>query len=290
MLLLLGLVLGVLTPGATSPASATDAAPTRAGLSVPLRVGSYNIRAGETQAEFERGVEELRPLVDVAGLQEIAQRSKILYLQDSATWGTYSAPQLTQNPVLWDRTRLTFVDGRGALLAEGRSVGDEKPGAGDYRKDSYATVVRLRHRATGQPLVVINVHLLSGAISGGRPRADRPRMVEMYRDQVRSLDALAGAESSWGTVLVLGDFNVGYAADARWQRRNLPYVRLTGRGLVAMWRDCGTDGKGTHGPQYIDQVWTDRPAVTCEVEYDIEHSDHYPVVGTYALDVLPVRR
>jgi hypothetical protein len=55
-----------------------------------------------------------------------------------------------------------------------------------------------------------------------------------------------------------------------------------------MWRDCSTDGKGTHGPQYIDQVWSDQPAAGCEVAYGIKRSDHYPVVATYALDVLPL--
>ncbi|MFC4782944.1 endonuclease/exonuclease/phosphatase family protein [Nocardioides sp. MAHUQ-72] len=274
------LLLAGLTP---QPALAGSAGP----VTVPLRVGSYNIRAAEPVDSFEAGVEALRPRIDVAGLQEITGRDKLRYLAATTGWASYSALEQMQNPVIWDRSKLAFVSGRGALLAKGRYIGDELPKLGDHTKDTYATIVHLRHILSGRSLTVINVHLLAGATQAGRPRADRPLMFSEYRDQVRSLDALVAAESSSGQVIVLGDFNVGYAADARWQRKNFPYTRLTKHAMVGMWRDCGTDDNGTHGRQYIDQVWTDVPAASCEVGYDIQHSDHYPVVGTYAVDVLP---
>ncbi|MBB6627206.1 hypothetical protein H5V45_07710 [Nocardioides sp. KIGAM211] len=249
-------------------------------VTVPVRIGSYNIRAGEPLENFEAGVEEFKTHIDVGGLQETNQGTKRAYLADMVGWGSY-VPLKQQNPVIWDESKFVFVSGRGVLIAKGRDIGDEMPRNGSFRADSIATVVHLRHLVTGQPVSIINLHLLAGATSNGVPRLDRPKMVSFYKDQVRNAALLVDEEAASGQVFVMGDFNVGYAADAREHRKALPYTKLTGRGLVAMWRDCGTTGKGTHGPQYIDQIWTTGPATSCEVAYDIRHSDHYPIAAAY---------
>jgi exonuclease III len=272
--LLVGMALGSLPDPAVAAAADT---------AVPVRVGSYNIRSAVGLNDFTRAFSAFRPRIDVAGLQEIGLNAKNTYLKSQSGWGYYRPPQLQQNPVVWDTGVFTEVGAYGIKLADAADLGREKSGHDEFHKADFATVVHLRHRATGQLVSVVNVHLLSGAMSAGRPRPDRPLRVAFYKEQVRNLATALEDEKRFGQVFVLGDFNIGYAADARWQRRGLPYKRLTRHGLQAMWRTCGTDGRGTHGPQYIDQVWSQQPADSCDVAYDITQSDHYPVIGHYSL-------
>lgn len=260
-------------------------------LAVPVRVGTYNIQSNRTLDQFEAGVDELEQRVDVAGLQEIGSNEKSRYLRDSLTWGYYRPVELQQNPIIWDRSDFRLDEGKGYLLARGRDVGDENPVAGRIRDDSYATVVHLVHLQTGQVISVINVHLLSGAVKGGRAWPGRPRMFALYRAQVRALVRVYRAEVADGQVdrvFVLGDLNVGYKADRKWHKRRLPYRRLTRQGLVSMWHDHDVERGGTHNDAYIDQVWTTEPVVKggAEVAYDIRESDHSPAIATYLFDPL----
>ncbi|NYD43314.1 endonuclease/exonuclease/phosphatase family protein [Nocardioides panaciterrulae] len=235
------MVLGPAPEGAAADGSGSSG--------VPVRVGTYNIRAGVRDADFTGGVAALLPRVDVAGLQEIARRGRQAWLADRPGWGCFRPREAGANPVVWRSAAFDLLDGYGALLAHGRHIGDEKPAKGHDLDDQYATVVHLQHLATDQEVTVIDVHLLAGATTAGRRRHDRPLMFGFYRDEVRSLAALVEAERATGRVFVLGDFNIGYAADARWHDEAMPFARLAALGMVSMWRDCGTAGRGTHGPQ-----------------------------------------
>ena len=274
---------GLLVLTVLGPAPDVAAAGGIASSGVPVRVGTYNIRAGVGDADFTGGVSELLPRVDVAGFQEIVRRDRQAWLSERPGWGFFRPWQTGANPVVWRSSMFDLLDGHGALLAHGRDIGDEKAAKGHYLRNQYATVVHLQHVDTDQEVTVIDVHLLAGAVSAGRRRHDRPLMFGFYRDEVKSLAAVVDAERAHGPVWVIGDFNIGYDADVRWHRKAMPHARLTPLGMVSLWRDCGTGGRGTHGPQYIDQIWSQDPADRCEVAYDVTHSDHFPVIGTYAL-------
>lgn len=287
---------------ATALAALTGAAPTAAAPSAtargvaataPLRIGTYNIRSGESFSEFKAGVTELRPYVDVAGLQEIGANNKNRWLRGQHAWGYCQAPHLQQNPVIWDRSRFDFLGCGERLLARGRTIANGNPGADQVRADSYATLVRLRDRATGQLTSFLNVHLASGAVRGGRKWSGRKALFRMYKEQQASLVEAQAEESTrevggqYPLVYVLGDFNVGYKADLKWQVKGLPYRSFTHAKLVSNWRDWDLSRKkGTHKDALIDQVWHASPAASSRILTWIKHSDHRPPVATYDLPLV----
>jgi endonuclease/exonuclease/phosphatase (EEP) superfamily protein YafD len=173
------------------------------------------------------------------------------------------------------------------VLAKGRNLGGENPSAARHHGTSWATVVHLRHRATGQDIAIVNVHLLHGAVQAGRTWPHRPKTYRMYTEEVKRLAQVARTERQWGRVFVLGDFNVGYTADARWHRKALPYATFTRLGMRSMWAGRKPTSHGTHRDALIDGVWATYGASRSKVAYGIRHSDHFPAIATYRLDVAP---
>ena len=259
-----------------------------------LRDGSYNIRAGVSQGDFEKAIDTLKGsgLVDVLGMQEIGSNNRNKYLQKDRTWGYYRPPQLQQNPVIWRRETYDFVSAQGYRIATARNLHGEHSGDSD-KGDSYATAVRLVQRASGQQLTFINVHLVRGAVKGGRPAPGRPYLFKLYTDQVSGLVAAIKDErarqSPSDRILVQGDFNVGYVADAKRHNKLLPYRKLSALGLTSMWKGSKylTTPYGTHQDALIDQVWTTGPAASTTIVRSIKQSDHRPAVATYDLPTPP---
>lgn len=266
-------------PGASAAGGARDTGPT-------LRVGTYNIQSSRSLAEFKAGVAALKPLVDVMGLQEIGANEKHQSLRLDHDWGYYRPPAIQQNPVLWRRDRFDFRSAAAPVLSARVKV-PHAYGHGDVTfKTNYATVVRLVERSTGERISFVNVHLVHGATWAGRPKPGRRPLFRLYKRQVGALaKVVAGEKLASDDVYVMGDFNIGYAADARWHLKKLPYHRLRGQGLTSMWRGSSylRGSRGTHGSQLIDQVWTSRKASSSRIIGRIRHSDHRPVVATYAL-------
>lgn len=264
------------------PAHAEAASGARSATDVVL--GTYNIRAKTTMRAFKRGVTALRGEVDVAGLQEIGSNRKRKWLERSKTWGYYRPARIQQNPVIWRRSAYALVNARGWKIAESRDLGNE-PSGGEPKKDSTATVVRLRHKATGQRVVVVNVHLIKGAVKAGRPWPGRPRTFELYADQVAGLARVVRVQRDWGPVFALGDFNAGFEADERWRHPRLPFRTFKAMGFRSMWQGSAALDKpyGTHNDALIDQIWNGEPPVWSRILRSIKVSDHYPAVATYRL-------
>ncbi len=280
--LLLGLTTATLSSGvALTPASAAGDAV------APMRLMSFNIRAGVSQADFSDAIGEAKPMADVIGLQEIGQTDKHRYLLTDADWGYFKPSQLQQNPVIWNRRLYDFVSGAGVKIADGRSIGTEYGGSQSVtRPDSFATVVRLQVRSTGQQVSIVNVHLIHGAVKGGLPAPDRPKLFSLLADQVRGTRVLVQAErAGYGNdaVYVMGDLNVGYKQDSQKRHRKLPYRRFGGIGLSSMWKDSPALGEryGTYSQSLLDQIWADQAPRSTEVVRSITQSDHYPAVGVY---------
>lgn len=284
---LAGALLGVPLAVPATPVAADDDDP---GV-LPVRIATFNIRSDRTFEQFKRGIDQLKPRVDVAGLQEIAEAEKNQYLIDDEEWGYYRPPEFRQNPVIWDTSVFDFVSTptTGYRIALGREV-EAKTGGTEIKDHTYATVVRLRHLLTGNVLSIVNVHLLSGSTQRGEPYPGRPRRFQMMVDQVAGLIRLVRSERKLGyEVYPLGDFNVSYVADRRVRRDDLPFKRFRRIEFQSMWEGGELEKEGTFGPVYLDQVWSVREPFQREVARDIEVSDHYPAIATYLLDVeLPV--
>lgn len=273
---------------AALPATAA-AAPGAVAVDQPLRIATYNIRAGVSQAEFEQAVTAVKPQADVLGLQEIGATDRGTYLASDSTWGYYRPPALQQNPILWNRALFDFAGARGYVIAEKRDLGGEHSGD-EAKGDSWATVVRLVHRTTGQRLSFVNVHLVRGAVKGGLPAPGKPKLFKLYTDQVSGTVAAIKAERAVSDeVFVLGDFNVGWEADFKRKHKQLPFKRYKAIELRSMWQGSPLLPKsyGTHNDALIDQVWSTRDSSSEAILRGIKASDHWPAVATYQLPVDP---
>ena len=285
-------VLGLVTlPLVGGPASATASAPPALDVSVdpvPLRVGTYNIRAGVSTLTFTTALGSFLPRADLIGLQEVSSKEKEAFLaaQQAGGWAYHRGERYVdgQTPVMWDAQRFDFVSARPERLTGAFEVGNEVPGKSGSYPAQYLTVVRLRDLRTERLVSVVNVHLLPGAVRAGRRWEGRPRLFERYVHEVKRVAAVVEGERRWGTVFVLGDFNVGWVADERWRKPRLPFATLRGLGFKSMWAtERPAAGIGTHNDALIDQVYTDTRAAGASVERDVVGSDHFPAVADYSL-------
>jgi len=279
-------------PAAVAGPAGQAAAPVgtaAAGDPTQLRIGTYNIRAGVDLADFKRGIDAFKPEVDVAGLQEIGSNDRNKYLRADHDWGYYRPAELQQNPIIWDRSLFDFLDARAYKIAEARDLHGEHSGD-EAKGDSFATIVRLRHRPSGQRISFVNVHLVRGAVKGGRPAKGKPHLFELYVDQVAGLIRAVKEERGYADrVYALGDFNVGYKADAKWRHRKLPFRKFKDIGYRSMWQKSPylRKGFGTHNDALIDQVWNPVNSVDESILRRIDASDHHPAVATYRMPAPP---
>lgn len=249
-----------------------------------IRVATYNIRSDRTVRQFAAGVSALQPRADVIGLQEIGMTAKHDWLDWESGWDSFNPDGFQQNPVAWNPDVFSFVSGRGALLARRNGVVKT---ASQY-KDTWATVVRLRHRDTGRLITVINVHLQSAAVRGTAPNPERLDLFGLFRRQTANLALIYLAEkllNPFGQLYVVGDFNVGYAADVRTKRQAFPQERLAPLGLVSNWEGSRQlkNGEGTLDRVLFDQVWSTGRPISTDIADDIRFSDHLPAIATYVV-------
>lgn len=276
-----------LTAAWSAPSGAAQATQAVAAAAVPttVRVATWNVQVRRPVSDFTRGVVPLAARSDIIGLQEVDVFDKELVLRDLADdgWSYHRAKPSSQMPVLWRNDRFTFVSARSALISQAASIGSEVPGMKPDQHARYATVVRLVDKVTGRRLSVVNAHLLSGAVRGGRPWVGRPRTFALYRTGLLGLRSVAGAERAWGRVFVMGDFNAGWVADQKWKRRYLPIKVMGGVGFTSMWSvSRPTNGLGTRNDALIDQVFTNLRPLGSRVQFDLSgFSDHRPAISLY---------
>lgn len=263
-------VLASLVAGACLAATLVAPAPSAADEAPVVRAGSFNLDRDRDFDRWRGAVVRFRRQVDVAGLQEVSTRAKRRYLAAPDRWGYFGAtPGPDENPVIWDRRDFRATGTRSARIARG----------------AFATVVRLRHRGTGAPYAVLNVHL----VWGSGPAAHRARVA-----QLRGLARVARHERAAGArVLVVGDFNVDHRVDRRQRRPGLPVRRLGSVGLISAWESAVPlrrgEGSSTLGAGFIDNVWAAASARSMRALRRLSGGQHHPVVATYAVGE-PTRR
>lgn len=253
-----------------------------------LDIGSYNIQANVDPAVFGTAVKELLPRVDIVGLQEVHGEEKGRQLDKlrSLGWNHFRPEPGKKNPVLWRSSRFDMMGGRTVKFTDSTYIGDERPGPRDTLNENVATIVRLQDRVSHQRLSVVNIHFTPGAVSAGERVPDRPRIFATYVEQVREMAEVAEQEKAWGKVFVLGDFNVGWVADQKKQKRRLPFATLDRLRLRAAWATSRPATGGTRGRALLDQIYAPQAARRAVVAFDIQFSDHYPALARYRLPVL----
>ena len=276
-------------PSATAEAGAP--APLEAhARATSLRIGTFNIDVEVPLDRWRTAVDQFLPYTDIAGMQEVGGKEKKEVLQRLPGIGSYVSKH-TQDPVLWNDGLYSLIDGRSVPMAEGRTVEAPKGKGLIWQPTKRATVVRLRNRASGTVLSVINVHMLHQAVDKGKPVKGVPRRVRMYKDQVKGLVRIVADERRWsgGHLWVLGDFNDNYMADKELHRRALAYSNLHRNGLIASWEARRTirPGRGTStgNGSYLDAIYATQRAASVRVlhqsRFDI--GQHYPLLSSYTV-------
>jgi hypothetical protein len=246
-----------------------------------VKVGTYNIRAGVSTGTFSRVVHDLLPHAGLIGLQEVNSHDKeavLAHLRGNG-WRYFRADQHRgeQNPVLWRASQFTKLSAHSVRTS----------GAGGGIGPHFASVVRLKVRATGERVTMVNVHLPPGAIKGGLPNGQRSALFARYAHELAASVRVARREAGVGTghprVFLTGDLNAAWIADHKHQHRRLPIRVSRAAGMRSMWateRPAGT--RGTHESSLIDQVIARQRALDAQVLFGITGSDHFPAVATYA--------
>jgi endonuclease/exonuclease/phosphatase family metal-dependent hydrolase len=283
-----GSLLAALGPISSAPAAGDI------GVTVPLRIGSYNIQVTQPFDQFKAGVEFIKTKADVVGLQEIGGTPRRRYIDGDTAWRAYHAADLPQNVVIWNPRVFELVSGKEVKLSDTATI-ESKSGGTMLWNDNWSPIVRLRQISTGYQFSLIDVHLIRDGLNQGRPTPNLPLTYHVYVHQVRALKRAVHNEKEAGwPVYVTGDFNVGYQADRQVQLRKAPYHRLTNAHLVADWQGKKLNNYGTHIDDscppskahcgaYIDQIWAPTPAGTARVFIHTVHSDHYPIAATYSV-------
>jgi hypothetical protein len=265
--------------------------PTAAGV----RIGTFNIRADKSVADFTAGVRALLPHVDIAGLQEINSKEKAASLAKltGSGWDFYRQYRTNipshpteggteQQPLLWRSDRFVCTYAGPALMSPLYSLHGEKPTYDDSMRHWF-TVVHLVDRVTGQHLALINCHLIQGVVKAGRPVPGIPRHWHLYVNQLTHVVAEAQRQQGYGTVFVMGDFNSGWLQDKRVHHAHLPIRQFRHIGFRSMWAtDTPANGMGTHSNALIDQVWSVRAAKRATVLFSMRGYS-VPAVARYRL-------
>lgn len=286
----LALPIGLLSaPADAAPDQPPVADRTAAGT---MRIGTFNINAGLPLDRWVQAYSDFRGLVDVAGMQEVAGQDKNRAIEATPGWGSFRPSAFVQNPVFWNQDVFSLVNARAVKLNKPRRIEDKETHRLVRQPANLASVVRLRSKATGNTLSVINVHLLSYAVKIGKPHPGKKRRFHLYLDQVRNLAKLSKQEKQWsgGRVFALGDYNVNYLFEKKHRDKRFSFSRMRRAGLVAAWEARGHccqvgDGSLVKGGSYLDTTWSARRASTIAVYRDdnFRVSDHWPVVSTYAM-------
>lgn len=253
-----------LTPLVAGPAMPyrVSTAPTPLRLA-PIEVGlaTMNLYRDLAPARAAADIRRLtaRADVDVVGWQEADPF--VASLRDVPGWTTKTfarGESLSELAISWRSAKFRMVSARQVRVAAGLGWRD-----GRYPFDTrQVVVVRLRHRATGRVLTVLNTHLPQkiedpdhpgrwlDTINAGRAREQLRRVARIW----------TRVDGRW--VVGTGDFNFGARADALERPVGGP-KRALQRVAVSSYQRLGVGIGPTHRPtaRNIDYVWVDRAGV-----------------------------
>ena len=267
-------------------AVASSAGSASADTSTVIRFGTWNVEVLRPVSDFGRGLLPLLGRTDIVALQEVDtyDKEQLMQAQAAAGWSYFRGRPGLQEPVMWRTDRFTFAGARVQQISAARWVGSESSKPAQHARTD--TIVHLVDNVTGRRVSVINVHLVAGAIRGGRPWYGRPRLFALYREGLVNVMRQIVVERRWGAVFVSGDFNSGWVADRNHLLTRFPIRTFSRLSMRSMWRySRPTNGLGTHNDALIDQVFSTLRPASARVQFDLSgFSDHRPAIATYATD------
>lgn len=137
---------------------------------------------------------------DLIGWNEIAPKSYFAAIKALGPgWAHYMpSPNVVQTPISWKKSKFKKLDAGVVKMHHGLA---------GVSPNRYVTWVRLQDRKTGQTIVRMNTHTVSGAFSN-KHQSHRDWRVEHWQEHIQKLEKLIQKFSAKGdTVIVGGDFN-----------------------------------------------------------------------------------
>lgn len=279
-----------------------QAATTAEPITASVRFVTYNTGAHVEVSDAVADIERLAARgADVLALQEMGsamRRSAVRASLVNCSMCPYEAymPQPAvpgSTPILyrWEKFRL---EGTGTKqVSEDTYVGPRGAGPSTLRA-KYVNWVKLRERATGRAVYVLNNHTVPTVqAKDGSANEDYPERLALYRKHMDGLKALiAEFKATGATVFVTGDLNVNYRKDKVVRDPLFPFANLGQLNMQASYAALGDPVRGTHvlengfDLRVIDYVYYLRHNAVTPVAQRVLigfHSDHRPVVVDFSL-------
>ncbi len=235
---------------------------------LPFKTASINIKSNPvmSQDKVRADVRRAAKQAGLIGWQEIGPSRYFDAIKNlGPDWGHYmprDGKLRIPVPISWKKDEWSM-----------QSAGFQRAHEGMKKvsPNRYITWVKLKHKETGQEVVRINTHLVSGAWSKPKPTTAWRR--EKWNTHMDKLEKLVDKFQKKGlNVIVGGDFN-----------------RDSYKVLGNQVKYDNKLNVGTHGKNTLDYVMhstrnkvLEKEAVRIDKKY---HSDHHAVVVKYSLDV-----
>jgi len=259
-----------------------------------LSVATLNVHHSRPTLEVRADVRKLITRgADVICLQEMTGHNEAISGLPTG-WVAYMAPLTIGEPGGRQSTPIVYNTAVVRTVGAGfRHVSDPQPvelgSGGRDVTEKTITWIRVVHRTTNQPIVVLNLHAVSSVESGGRPELERPLRLAVFADMMTVLSAMVGRRVRHGQlVLVCGDLNVNYKFDSQVRDARFPYAVFEQLGVRASYRTLGMPDVGTKDNRLIDYVGhtvSRSIAPTSQAILSGYGSDHTPLIVTYNLAV-----
>jgi len=259
-------------------------------------VGTFNVKhrrsVNRVHADLARLVSD--HCVDVVCLQEMGHSHYPSLRNLPGDWDAYMPPLTTgqpggraDTPIIYNVETMRHVRSGFRIATSPQKVEYDSNGGGGDVEEKAISWVRLRHRATGMDLVVLNAHAVAGVEAHGRPAPHHPQRVRLFVKMMRTIRRMVRFRTGLGQLVFIGgDFNVDYRADSRVQDHRFPYRALGDHGIISTYQVLGAPRSiGTIGNRLVDYVFFRRSPHIEVLKHRIVAlgSDHAAVLATFAL-------
>ncbi|MBL8955524.1 MAG: peptidoglycan-binding protein [Myxococcaceae bacterium] len=225
-------------------------------------VVSMNVKSNPIMrpGQMQHDVRKAARMGDIIGWQEISPANYRAEIRKQKGFDTFM-PKGLQTPISWRTSEFELLDSGVERMHGGRA------GVSPHRQVAW---VKLQNKETGEVMVHMNTHLVSGAWNSKKQPTD-PWRQKMWKQHIEKMGNLIERFEKKGVpVTITGDFN-----------RN--HFRMFGDEVKY---DSGIRA-GTHGRSTLDYVMSTRHAELSKVNTRVDRgfeSDHNAVVVRYDLD------
>lgn len=248
-----------------------------------LAVVSSNTLYTNSKSNVVAGVKKLAASADIIGLQEMSYKTN----RDAVRKATEGQFGMTKDanpiPILWRTSKLTLLDKHSAQTISATHV--ENGASGHRLGDRDVNWVKLKVKATGSVIYVINNHIVPTIDRGGAPDKSKPLRLRLYNQQMDALKELISNFSQEGPVFVTGDFNIDAKGDSEKKDPGFLYAAMTKLHMVSNYGTLGFPKTSTHeGGRYIDYVWSLKSKAAVAMQQRVitfPGSDHKSIEVTY---------